>query len=273
MDFCLGDEDDFAFDVTKIWKPGENFLQNTFHFPSFESLPDENDVEDGYWGEDPESGVFTPASTWFFMADIINDELSQIPFYRNRISVQDRAGRKGINISFYPEDGYFDFKTLKKGHTILVTNGQKHDFLDFSTGLRIEQLDSVSVAPCNMSDLLLLSNLYYGKKDRKCWWCDKEDTTPQPVSAAAEASVAAGHGELKKCMACKMARYCSKDCQAKHWKEWHKRTCKVVPIFRKLTDINYAKYDEKAFLRRGHFLDSLALFSHMMNQQSSYMNN
>ena len=63
------------------------------------------------------------------MADITNDELSQIPFYRNKIS---RAGRKNINISFYPEDGDFDFTTLKKGHTILVTNAQKHDFLDFS---------------------------------------------------------------------------------------------------------------------------------------------
>ena len=33
MAFRLGDEDDFAFGVTKIWKPGEDFFQNTFHFP------------------------------------------------------------------------------------------------------------------------------------------------------------------------------------------------------------------------------------------------
>lgn len=270
MAFWLGDEDDFAFDTSKIWKPGEDFLQNTFHFPPFESLPDENDVQDGYWGEDPNSGVFSPASTWFFMADITNDELSQIPIYRNRISVQDRAGRNDINISFYPEDGHFDFHTLKKGHTILVTNGQKHYFLDSSSGLRIEQLDSVSVVPCSMADLLLLSKLYHEKRDRKCWWCDKEDTTtPSTCVPAAEASAATGPNELKKCMACKMARYCSKDCQKKHWKQIHKRTCKAVPIFRKLTEINYGNYDEKAFLRRPHFF---TLFADMMNQSSSVYN-
>ena len=143
------------------------------------------------------------------------------------------------------------------------------------TSQGIEQLDSVSVAPCNISNLLLLSNLYHEKKDRKCWWCNKEDTSvAAEASAAAEASPVAGHGELKKCAACKMARYCSKDCQAKHWKEWHKRTCKAVPIFRMLTDINYAKYDEdKAFLRHAHMLESLALFTKMRNQQKSYMNN
>lgn len=236
----IGSDSEFQLDY--IWKPGQDFLQNTFHFPSFTRLPHENEVEDGYWKPD-HYGVFRPACTWFFMAEITFDETSQIPFLRNRVGVRDRAGMENIPIYFYPEGGFFDFKTLKKGNTIFVTDGQKHHFLDLTIGLRIEQLDTVAVAPCSMSNLLLLSKLYHEKKDTKCWCCgEEEDTTASPPVA----SSAADSETLKKCGACKMARYCSKVCQKKHWKEIHKVTCKAVPIFRKLTTINYTKSDQRA---------------------------
>lgn len=182
--------------------PKEDFLQNTFHFPSFRYLPHENDVEDGYWEQD-QRGVYRPACTWFFMAEITNDELAQIPMLRNRVGVRDRAGQEDINVFFYPEQGFLDFHSLQKGSTLLVTNGQKHDFLDLSTGLRIEQLDTVAVVPCGISDLLRLSKLYHERRDTNCWSCGKEDTSTATGSSPVEAS----GGELKKCGACKMARY------------------------------------------------------------------
>ena len=226
----------------KLWKQGEDFLQNTFHFPSFRNLPHENEVEYGYWKRNF-MGMFNPACTWFFMAEITNDEVAQIPFLRNRVEVRDRAGG-ACPIYFYPEGGYFDFKTLKTGRTILVTNGQKHNFMDGSIGLRIEQLDAVSVVPCSMSDLMLLSNDYHEKKDTKCWCCgsDEDTTAATPVSSASGADA-----ELKRCAACLVARYCSKECQKKDWKEGHKRGCKAVPIFKKLISIDYAKHDESAY--------------------------
>lgn len=245
-----------------VWKQGEDFLQNTFHFPSFRDLPHENDLAEDYWKCD-HSGVYVPACTWFFMAEITNDECSQSAFLRNQVVVTDRAGQRDIPIYFYPEGGSFDFKLLKRGSTILVVNGQKHDFLDLSIGLRIEQLDTVSVAPCSMDQLLTLSKTYHANKDTKCWLCGKggegiksSQTTGAQGSSGAILSSAE---ELKKCGACWVARYCSKECQAKHWKEGgHKRTCKAMPVFTKLTKINYSIYDSTAFLGPAHFIPGLS---------------
>ncbi len=230
-DYRSGDNTSDSSDL--FWKPGEDFLQNTFHFPSFRDLPHENDVADGYWKQNS-AGVYVPACNWFFMGEITNDECSQIPFLRNRVSVRDRNGQDDINIFFYPENGFFNFQTLKKGSTILVANGQKHNFFDMSIGLRIEQLDSVRVTPCYMNDLLLLSKRYHEIKNAKCWCCGKENTSSTSPAYGASSTVASVDG-LKKCAACKMALYCSKDCQKKDWKEGHKRSCKAVPIFQRLT--------------------------------------
>ncbi len=262
-------------------KPGEDFLRNTFHFPSFRDLPHENDVEYGYWKES-RLGVYQPGCRWFFMAEITNNETSHIHFLRHRVAVRDRAGRNNINISFYAKKGRFDYRTLKKGSTILVTNGQQHNFLDFSVGLRIENLDSTRVAPCSMRELLQLSKQYHERKDAKCWSCgcsaaDLATTvaatgatvaatgatvaatvaatgatvaTTGATVAATSATVAAtgatvaagGATELKKCAVCRMAHYCSKACQMKDWREGgHKRMCKAVPIFRKLTKVDYTR--------------------------------
>lgn len=237
------------------WKPGQDFIQNTFHFPSFADLPHENDVQDGYW-ECNESGVYVPACTWFFMAEIVNDECSQIPFLRNQVQVKDREGQQ-VPIYFYPEDGYFDFKLLKNGNTILVVNGQKHDFLDLQVGLRIESLDTVSVAPCSMDDLCTLSKTYHANKDVKCWSCGSGTLQPPDTAKESKLESTSVDPELKKCAACKMAHYCSKECQTAHWKEAHKRSCKAMPVFNKLTNINYSKFDKTAFLGMAHFIPGL----------------
>jgi hypothetical protein len=242
------------------WKQGENFLQNTFHFPSFRDLPHENNLDERYWQCDL-SGVYVPACTWFFMAEITNDECSQSAFLRNQVRVTDRAGQRDIPIYFYPEGGSFDYKLLKKGSTILVANGQKHDFLDLSIGLRIEELDTVSVAPCSMDQLLALSKTYHANKETKCWLCGKEGESngSSQMTGAQSSSGAGGAEELKKCGACRVAHYCSRECQEKHWKEGgHKRTCKAMPVFTKLTKINYSIYDSTAFLGPAHFIPGLA---------------
>ncbi len=264
---------DDEFQPGCFWKPGEDFLQNTFHFPSFKNLPHDNDIADGYW-EEEYCGVYQPGCTWFFMAEITNDEAAQMPFMRNTVVARDRAGRNDIRIAFYPEDGYFDFQSLKKGSTLLVTNGLRHDFLDLTRGLRIEALDSACVAPCSVSDLLLLSKLYHERKGTRCWSCGTNAAGATVAAAgatvaAAGATVAAAGAtvaaagdtvaaaeddddeKLKKCAACRMGYYCSKACQKKDWKEGgHKRMCKAVPVFRKLAKINYTMYDKRAFWGR-----------------------
>lgn len=112
-----------------------------------------------------------------------------------------------------------------------------------------------------MDDLISLSKTYHECKDAKCWTCGRgEVATKTPESAAGVSEETAGSCDevLKKCGACKMARYCSKDCQTRHWKEGHKRTCKAMPVFIKLTKINYSKYDITALLGPAHFIPGLS---------------
>ena len=102
---------------------------------------------------------------------------------------------------------------------------QKHHFLDLTIGLRIEDLDMVKVIPCEMSALFSLST-FYSKSKNKCWGCCIAVTVDD-----------------KKCSACRTAVYCSKDCQVKDWKERHRKWCKALPEFLKLTKIDYSQYD------------------------------
>ena len=233
---------------SSYWKPGEDFLQNTFHFPPFKNLPHEHILDDDYWKPD-KSGLFQPAGVWFFMAEIKDDRLSQMNTLRNRTVVQDRNGIECV-IAFYPEDGTFDYKTLKKGSTVFVTNGLRHEFLDGSAGLRIEELDTITVAPCSLSDLLQLSNVYHSRRYTRCWYCGERGIhSAPPVVGLCPATGVDGGKELKKCSACKVAQYCSRDCQQNDWRQGHRRTCKAMPLFKKLTQIDFTKYDGRAFLR------------------------
>ena len=52
------------------------------------------------------------------------------------------------------------------------------------------------------------------KRSKQCAKCGKTEDTNSGVS-------------LRKCGRCKGVKYCSRDCQASHWKE-HKKTCKAA---------------------------------------------
>ena len=215
----------------------KDILKNELYFPSFQGLGEENDLAEQYWKEDIHRCVWTQACTWCFLAEITNDETSQIPFLRNRVIVRDRRGQNNIPISFYPERGHFDFRTLKKGHTVCVMLAEQHHFLDMTTGLRIEGLDTVKVIPCGLEDLLALSTVYSQHEDL-CWTCEKKKIE---FTSGSTSPV-----DLKKCAACHIAQYCNKECQVKDWKERHRRWCKALPEFLKMTKIDYTTYNEHA---------------------------
>lgn len=248
--------------ASPYWQPGEDFLQNTIHFPSFEDLPREGELVKTYWKQDKNkkaAAAPTPACTWFFMGEITNDEFSQTKFLHNRVLVCDREGQDNIPIAFYPESGLMDYKLLKNFNTIFVATAQKHQFLDSTVGLRVEDLNTVSIAPCSMDDMLTLSQTYHDCKETRCWWCE-EGVCPSclPLGRASRGCGPGEEGGLKKCSACKVARYCSKECQYLDWKEGgHKWCCKAMPIFLKLNNINYAKFDTTALLGPAHFIPGL----------------
>ena len=209
----------------------KDILKDRHYFPPFDELCNENDLDFSYWKEDEDRDIWVQACTWCFLAEITNDETSQIPFMRNRVWVRDRQGRDNIPISFYPERGLFDFKTLKKGYTVCVMLAEQHHFLDMTTGLRIENLDTIKVIPCGLDELFAISRSY-SQCQNSCWTCNKE-AVPEVVS-------------LKKCSRCHAAQYCCKECQVKDWKERHHRWCKALPEFLRMAKIDYSTYDEHA---------------------------
>ena len=221
-----------ASDQSSSSKHREDLFQNEHYFPAFEDLGVDNALDLWYWKQSS-FGCYEYAYTWCFVAEMVEVEISQIPFLRDRVHVRDRNGQDSIPVFFYPESGRFDLQMLKRGHTICVMQAQQHYFLDMSIGLRIECLDTVKVIPCGLSDLFALSK-QYSQTTNSCWGCGK--------TASDERS------SLKKCVACKLACYCDKQCQTKDWKERHKVWCKAIPEFLKLTKIDYSKYvDDSAY--------------------------
>lgn len=85
----------------------------------------------------PEDGVL-------FLAEIQQCD----GFGRFRTIVKDLEGKECV-VAFYPdsyEDTGFDFKKLKKGHTLAIFNAYEHEFLDGTLGVRVEDMDDVSVS-------------------------------------------------------------------------------------------------------------------------------
>ena len=201
----------------------KDIFRNYQSFPTFQNLPEDNDLNLTYYRQSS-AGYYVHSHTWCFVGEITNDEVAQMDFLRNRVLVKDRRGQDDIPIAFYPESGSFDFKTLRNGHTICVMYAHKHQFLDLTIGLRIEELNTVKVIPCCLNDLLALSK-YYAQSSDACWGCGKDDK-----------GTGSGRGchSLKKCGACKIARYCDRKCQTKDWTERHRVWCKAVPGFLEL---------------------------------------
>ena len=208
--------------------PVKDILQNRTHFPSFEQLPHENDIDTTYYKLNKRTSVWEPRLTWCFVADITNADRAQTPgfFGRNRTIVKDRDGNDGIPIYFY-HDGfsYMDFSLIKKGHTIAVLQAEVHYFMDGQIGLRIENLENVAVIKCSLDQLFSLASHFFKSRDLDvCWKCAKHSDT------------------LRKCSSCKVAKYCDRDCQAADWRERHKTWCKAMPEFIKLVNVRYDRY-------------------------------
>ena len=207
-----------------------DIFKNTLNFPAFDDLPCEYDLDEDYWEQDPHDGMYKHACTWLFLGDITHDtsDYPAIFSFRKRVSARDRAGKEEIPIAFYPERGSLDYGTLKKGHTICVLLAEQRQFFDGSTGLRIEDLDVITVVPLKLKDLFSLSRTYAERKDTQCWSCGK-----QPSKG------------LKKCATCKVAFYCDTKCQKDDWKDRHRRWCKAMPKFLFIARADLSKYDKK----------------------------
>lgn len=120
----------------------------------------------------------------------------------------------GMNsIAFYPEEGKFDFSTLKRGNVVRIDNGESKVFLDGTCGLRIEDLDSIHAYPISFDKLKKIDEMVANEElsSDECWACHRKKTEPGV--------------RLSTCGRCRFALYCCQECQKQDWTK-HKVSCK-----------------------------------------------
>ena len=197
-------------------------VRNRKHFPLFDELPDEYSLSDSYYTLGAR-GVYKPTCHWCFIGEITDDYMAANSFFRNRVLVRDMSGKDNIPVAFYPEDGFFNFQQLRKGHTLCVRYAESHHFLDSTVGLREEHLSFAMVLPTDIETLKQISDYEPMLKVTRCWECGYRSV------------------KLKKCAKCKVGRYCSKKCQVAHW-ETHRKWCKTLPYYKELVSIDYSRW-------------------------------
>lgn len=81
---------------------------------------------------------------WCFLAEI--QECNGSRFLRYRTLVKDDNNKESF-VAFYP-DSYegFDWKKLKRGHTLAIMYANQHYFQDRTSGVRVEDMDYVHVS-------------------------------------------------------------------------------------------------------------------------------
>jgi hypothetical protein len=112
-------------------------------FPSFDDLPEDNDVDLEY--VDTTDGFnYGPRKHWCFLAEIVNVQT----FLRLILTVKDRAGQI-TRLMFYTPSrgGEVPPSQLRPGYTVAVLYAEQHAFLDMSVGIRHEKPTALKVKP------------------------------------------------------------------------------------------------------------------------------
>lgn len=162
-------------------------------FPSFQSCPDENDIDMGYY-DTPDDLRWFPTRHWCLLAEII--EVST--FIRLRLQVKDKDGHEFL-IAFYlePDNTGLHPSDFHQGHTVAILYPHQHGFLDLSVGIRQEEITRVQVIPLSLSDVFALS--------------DRVQDHNRLVDGKYECHACGARKEsLMKCGKCSLFRYCNK---------------------------------------------------------------
>jgi hypothetical protein len=122
-------------------------LRDQHSFPTFDSCPDENVLDLGYYGS--EDGFFyRPRRHWCLLAEITD----VLYLFRLRLLVQDKSGKE-FQIHFYlDDDEEVDPSLYRRGNTIAVLYPNRHNFLNMTVGLRLESMKTIQVSTASASE-------------------------------------------------------------------------------------------------------------------------
>lgn len=112
---------------------------------------------------------------------------------------------------------------LRNGNTICIRYAERHRFLDGSEGIRVGYYDNIKIVKLPLNELLALSDdlpeVRIKAAEKTCWNCKKTAKST--------------------CGFCKLAYYCSKECQNENWQEEHRRICLALADYMDLVDIDF----------------------------------
>eukprot|EP01084_Bolivina_argentea_P116532 207038_1 len=219
--------------------PYKSFIRFDHFFIPIKELPGEYDYNEEFY-----NGHF-PSHHWCLIGEIQQN----ISFLRPGCIVKD-INNDTIPIHFYLNGAtHFDSSKLKKHSILCLRYALKHDFMDMSVGIRVEEehlslmhiINNLSLDKLlQMSDTGGFTDFYHKNilnieqpqkvYNNKCWYdkCESDEHK---------------HRKLPHCAGCKMAKYCCKEHQTKHWKSGHKNECKnLLPQIKKLFSIRLDEY-------------------------------
>mmetsp|Transcript_26075 Transcript_26075/g.42616 ORF Transcript_26075/g.42616 Transcript_26075/m.42616 type:complete len:584 (-) Transcript_26075:100-1851(-) len=201
-------------------------IDNHRDFPSFSDLPNEFDVDEDYYRMNPTSGIYEPFRHWCFAAQISD----VYHFVRYRVMTETKFGEK-VTVHFYLDNGaaqpkFFNFQELCQGSTLCILYPYVREFMDGTSGIRQENASTVMLFPVPLPQLTTEVAALQLASDPQLFACV---VCRKPQSS-------------KKCGACKYARYCSKECQTKHWGSGHKQLCRHTKMLTALALLNFKTF-------------------------------
>ncbi|CAF0800959.1 unnamed protein product [Brachionus calyciflorus] len=221
-------------------------LRNHITFPSFELLYDITDPTESleiYFK--PER--VEPLRHFAFLIQVARD----ISLMRPGIFGYSQFGEP-VKVYFYHDKGntpktfsWSDFQKL--GSTLVILYPVRKTFTDGQIGIRQENLNSCFIFKSNIHNLESEAQKLLDSKDAKftnkntqCFNCSVEKET------------------LLRCSKCKLALYCSTECQKKSWATHHKSLCSQFDILLRLAvlprieqfqkEFNFDRNDSNCFL-------------------------
>lgn len=203
----------------------ERNLKNHQHFSAFAYLQDVNDVDDDYYQESSR-GCYNPSRHWALIGEIKEINMSLRP----RVLLTTRFGET-FPVHFYLENSTspscFEWDSLKPDNTMCIFYPKRHQFMDLTTGIRQENPDTVMVFPTSQEIL-----------EQECCFLADHNTVPTCFGCGQQAEQ-----QLKRCSTCKLAYYCSRDCQLGHWKTSHKKLCRHYQMLSNLVKMDFSKFE------------------------------
>ncbi|KAF5675877.1 hypothetical protein FCIRC_7249 [Fusarium circinatum] len=180
-------------------------LQDKKHFPGFEDLSWDNQLEHDYYRQ-RENGFWEPRKHWVFIGEIVEVDIG----FRVKLTVKDRDGLE-IPITIYTES-----RGLELGASNLQAGNTVHLFMYMTIGIRHEDPEYLKIFPISLDDMMKLSDkiqVHATLADgmRTCHGCNEKSA------------------KLLKCAKCDIFWYCSHSCQLYGWNEkGHKEDCKIL---------------------------------------------